>query len=82
MDILSPNFYSLYPYFNHSANYAAAELEEDDVSFNLLHIDGAVSSNIISPKLLADARNGAVQFGAGPWDNYIFEMIDAAKSDE
>ncbi len=81
MDILSPNFYRRYPYFNHSRPNAAAELTDDDLSFNLLHIDGAVSSNVFSPQLMSDARRGAVNFGAGPWDDYIFQMIDNAKSD-
>jgi type II secretory pathway pseudopilin PulG len=78
MDILSPNFYSQYPFFNHSANFTAEDLEDDDVSFNLLHMDGSVSNNIISSTLRTDARSGTVNFNYTSWDKYIDEMINAA----
>ncbi len=81
MDILSSNFYSKYKIFNHSKPKEPDELEDDDVSFNLLHMDGGVSNNVISRTLQSDALSGSVRFDYPSWDNYIREMIHAAKSD-
>ncbi len=79
MDILSPSFYTQYSMFNHSSHGRPAEFDESDAGFTILHMDGSVSDNCISLKLLNDAKSGSVKLDYSQWNNYIDEMIMGAK---
>ena len=82
MDILSPNFYDIYPFFNHSDPTSdTSNLTDRDVRGNLLQFNGGVSEGALSEGLLDRAKSNTVDLAdQAMFDAYIGQMIYSAGS--